>query len=209
MNPMPDLVAVLLVDDDPAIRGMLGFSLESENFHVEEASSRVEAIQALERQHFPLVILDMGMPPKEHTPDEGLAVLDWLNTHQLQTNVIVLTGQNAEETGYLALKHGAFDFLQKPVSGDVLMLSIKRALLFYEQAVKLKQEEGVQKLQINAALGEGVKVIRNQAEEKLIRQVLTDTGFNVHEAARRLGLKRENVYYLIKKYGLQRDVDLV
>ncbi|HHS99503.1 MAG TPA: Fis family transcriptional regulator, partial [Thiomicrospira sp.] len=52
---------------------------------------------------------------------------------------------------------------------------------------------------------EGVKSIRNQAEQKLLKQVLADTDFNVHETARRLGIKRENVYYLIKKYSIQRD----
>nr|WP_279576225.1 helix-turn-helix domain-containing protein [Thiomicrorhabdus marina] len=53
-------------------------------------------------------------------------------------------------------------------------------------------------------MGEGVKPVRNQAEEKMLRQVLADTNFNVHESARRLGLKRENVYYLIKKYNIER-----
>ena len=95
-------------------------------------------------------------------------------------------------------------FLEKPVSTESLLLSIKRAFLFHEKQGALKDREGVQKMQIDATLGDGVKSIRNQAEEKLIRQVLVDTEFNVHEAARRLGLKRENVYYLINKYGLQR-----
>ncbi len=54
-------------------------------------------------------------------------------------------------------------------------------------------------------MGVGVKSARNAAELKLLRQVLSDTNFNVHEVARRLGLKRENVYYLINKYGLERD----
>jgi len=81
---------------------------------------------------------------------------------------------------------------------------VDHTFLFYEQAVKLKQQEGVQQLQVDVTLGDGVKAIRNQAEEKLVRQVLADTEFNVHETARRLGLKRENVYYLIKKYGLER-----
>ena len=189
---------ILLVDDDPALRGMLGFSLESAGYGVFEVESRAEAIEALAGMQFPVVILDMGMPPHEHTPEEGVAVLEWLSVNQPQVNTLVLTGQNTESISYVALKHGAFDFLEKPVSTDSLLLAVKRAMLFYQQAEKLLEQEGLQKVQIDAALGTGVKQVRNQAEEKLIRQVLADTEFNVHEAARRLGLKRENVYYLTR-----------
>lgn len=195
---------ILLVDDDPALRGMLAFLLETAGFEVLEADSHRSAITSLQSNRFQVVILDMGMPPNEHTPEEGVAVLNWLQQQRLASKVIVLTGQKADETAYLALKHGAFDFLEKPISSEVLLLSVKRALLFYAQEEALKQKEGVQKFQLDASLGEGVKSIRNQAEEKLVRQVLSDTEFNVHEAARRLGLKRENIYYLIKKYQLQR-----
>ena len=196
---------ILLIDDDPALRGMLGFSLESAGFEVVEVESRVQAIDALKQQSFPVVLLDMGMPPHEHTPDEGVAVLQWLANQQLFTKTIVLTGQNAEATSYIALKHGAFDFLEKPVSNEAMLQAVNRALLFYQQEAKRKELEGVQRMEIDAHLGEGVKSIRNSAEEKLIRSVLADTEFNVHETARRLGLKRENVYYLIKKYGIARD----
>ena len=206
---MTRLKNVLIVDDDPAIRGMLAFSLEGEGYSVIEASSRVEAISALKMHPISIVLLDMGMPPHEYTPEEGIAVLEWLDTHLTEVKVLVLTGQDSEATSYEALKHGAFDFLEKPVSSDALLSAVKRAFLFYEQAFKLKTQEGVQKVHIDAVLGSGVKSVRNQAEEKLIRQVLSDTDFNVHEAARRLDLKRENVYYLIKKYGLQRDAETV
>ncbi|WP_029408169.1 response regulator [Thiomicrorhabdus sp. Milos-T2] len=195
---------ILLIDDDPALRSMLGFSLELAGYKVVEAGSRVEAIKALSSAEYQVVVLDMGMPPHEFSPQEGLAVLDWLKSRQSLAKVLVLTGQDAQATSYLALKNGAFDFLEKPISSELLLSAVKRACLFYEQASKLKQDEGVQQLQVEVTLGDGVKAIRNQAEEKLIRQVLADTQFNVHEAARRLGLKRENVYYLIKKYGLQR-----
>lgn len=197
--------AVLVVDDDAALRGMLSFSLEFTDYRVVEASSRHQAIDLLKKEPFPVVILDMGMPPHEHTPEEGIAVLNWLFENQPQVKVIVLTGQDAEATSYEALKAGAFDFVEKPVSEALLIQSIQRAFLFYEQAVKQKEKERTQRIEIEAVLGEGVKPIRNQAEERLLRQVLADTEFNVHATARRLGIKRENVYYLIKKYQIVRQ----
>jgi DNA-binding NtrC family response regulator len=183
---------------------MLAFSLELAGYPVFEAESRLEALDALQSQKIQIVLLDMGMPPHQYTPEEGLAVLDWLSENQPEVKVLVLTGQEEESVSYLALKKGAFDFLEKPVSVETLLAAIKRAHLFSQQREKLKQEEGIQTVQIEMSLGQGVKEIRNQAEQKLIKQVLSDTQFNVHETARRLGLKRENVYYLIKKYGLQR-----
>ncbi len=195
---------LLLVDDNHALRSMLGFSLELAGYPVFEAESRQEALDVLQSQNIHIVLLDMGMPPNQYTPEEGLAVLDWLNEYQPKVKVLVLTGQEEEGVSYLALKKGAFDFLKKPVSVDTLLAAIKRACLFSQQGEKLKEQEGIQTVQIEMSLGKGVKEIRNQAEQKLVKQVLADTEFNVHETARRLGLKRENVYYLIKKYGLQR-----
>ncbi|WP_343034818.1 response regulator [Thiomicrorhabdus cannonii] len=194
-----------MVDDDPALRGMVTFGLEVAKCEVFEAGCRSDALQELKKVCPQVVVLDMGMPPHEHTSAEGVAVLRWLEDNQPDVKTIVLTGQNAEATSYVALKHGAFDFLEKPVSSQALLQAVQRAFLFFEQAQKRKAQEGVQRVEIEAVLGEGVKSIRNQAEEKLIKQVLADTDFNVHETARRLGIKRENVYYLIKKYGLQRE----
>lgn len=184
---------------------MLGFSLESVGYTVFEASSRLEAIDCITSKSVNVVLLDMGMPPAEHTPEEGLAVLDWLSLNQPEIKVVVLTGQNAEATSYLALKHGAFDFLEKPVSSIEMLQAVKRACLFYKQEQQQKDQEGVHKFQIEVELGFGVKTIRNTAEEKLVRRVLIETTFNVHETARKLGLKRENVYYLMKKYGIERE----
>lgn len=199
------IAKVLVVDDDPALRAMVVFALEQQGYRVAEADSSKTALLQIQQAGPKVVVLDMGMPPHEHTPDEGVAVLNWLEANQPDVKTIVLTGQNAEATSYVALKHGAFDFLEKPISTQALLQAVQRASLFYAQAQKRKAQEGVQRVEIEAVLGDGVKSIRNQAEEKLLKQVLADTDFNVHETARRLGIKRENVYYLIKKYGLQRE----
>ncbi|QKI88551.1 response regulator [Thiomicrorhabdus xiamenensis] len=201
---MSEPLKVLLVDDDPALRGMVAFALEAEGYDVDEAESQQSAKEAFENYEYPIVVLDMGMPPNEHTTKEGVDVLNWIGIYHPMTLVIVLTGQDAKATSYEVLKEGAFDFLEKPISESALVLAVKRAVLFYEQNQKLRADEGIQKMQINAPMGEGVKPVRNQAEEKMLRQILADTNFNVHESARRLGLKRENVYYLIKKYNIER-----
>lgn len=196
---------VLIVDDDLALRGLLALALEQGGYGVKEASSAEEAISVMRQNPVDLMLLDMGMPPHEHSADEGIRVLDWVTHSGLDVKVIVLTGQESDATSYMAIKHGAFDFLSKPVSNEALLQAVQRAALFLTQTQKLKEQEGVQKVQLDLSMGDGVKSARNAAELKLLRQVLHETGFNVHETARRLGLKRENVYYLINKYQLERE----
>jgi len=123
----PHELSVLIVDDDPALRGMLGFSLELAGYQVTEVGSRAEAIKALQSDSFQVILLDMGMPPHEFTPQEGLAVLDWVRVKDALVKVVVLTGQDSEATSYLALKHGAFDFLEKPIAAEAVIASVKRA----------------------------------------------------------------------------------
>ncbi|MDG4811705.1 response regulator [Hydrogenovibrio sp. 3SP14C1] len=199
------MASVLLVDDDQSLRAMLSFSLKGSGYTVYEANSTVDAIALLKEQVVDVMILDMGMPPNEHAATEGLRLLEWVSDQMLNTKIIVLTGQSADETSYLSIKYGAFDFLTKPVEYDVLKRSIDRALLFLKQSQKLKEQEGVQKVELDLEMGNGVKAARNAAELKILKQVLSDTEFNIHEVARRLGLKRENVYYLINKYGIERS----
>jgi DNA-binding NtrC family response regulator len=195
---------VLIVDDDAAIRAMLALTLEYHGYVVSEADNLAQAQACLAQQTFAVIVLDLGLPPDEHRPTQGLAFLDWLSTEGYAAKVLVLTGQDHQDNAYACVKAGAFDFLLKPISEATLLSAVERATLFFQQTQRMKAEERCQPLYVNAQLGEGMKAVRNQAEEKLIRQVLFDTDFNVHETARRLGLKRENVYYLIKKYQIQR-----
>ncbi len=65
--------------------------------------------------------------------------------------------------------------------------------------------EGITRIAVNAQTNEGLKGVRSDAEERLVRQILKETGFNVYQSAKRLGVKRENVYYFMKKFGIERD----
>lgn len=197
---------VLIVDDDAALRGMLSMSLQGEGYQVAEVNSADNAISFLKKhKDCFLVVLDMGMPPNEHLPTEGVNVLDWINQYTLDIKTVVLTGQEADATSYQAILHGAFDFLEKPIEFSVLLNALRRAELFNKQTLKIEKEEKIRKIEIEVAIGEGVKKARNSAELKLLLRVLKETGFNVHATARCLGLKRENIYYLINKYDIKRN----
>jgi DNA-binding NtrC family response regulator len=196
---------ILLVEDDAALRTMLRGLLEMNDFIVSEADRRTTAMDILRANAaIQLVLLDFGLPPHAHDLTEGIATLKAIQAEIMTAKVIVLTGQDQESAALEAIREGAFDFLSKPASYDAILRAITRALLFLQKEGELSLE-GVTRIAVNAQAGEGLKAIRSDAEERLVRQVLRETGFNVFQAAKRLGVKRENVYYFIKKFGISRD----
>ncbi len=197
--------AVLIVDDDPALRGALCSVLEMKDYRVLEADSRKSALAVMdEHEDVSVVILDLGMPPAIHSTEEGLAVIRALASRLSIAKIIVLTGQDEAQSALEAIREGAFDFLAKPAAMEDILNAVRRAFLFHrnEQAMAA---EGLTRLQINAKAADGLKAVREEAEERLVRQVLKDTGFNVYQSAAKLGLKRESIYYFLKKFEIKRD----
>jgi DNA-binding NtrC family response regulator len=196
---------ILTVEDDQAIRTMLRAVLELHDFKVSEAQSRTEALDKLRADStLSVVILDLGLPPNAHDITEGIATLKAIQADIMAVKVIVLTGQDQEAAALEAIREGAFDFLPKPASTDAIMNAVRRALLFLQKEQELGRE-GVARIAINAQIGEGLKGVRTDAEERLVRQILKETNFNVYQSAKRLGVKRENIYYFLKKFGIERE----
>lgn len=196
--------SILLVEDDSALRMMLRGALEAQHYQVIEADSRGMAQEILRRKApVGVILLDLGLPPCPYSPDEGLALVKIVAEKYCGIKVVVLTGQEQEGAALAAIREGAFDFLAKPAStGDVLQ-AVRRAFLFYTKELEMAGE-GVSRLQYNFRVGEGLKGAREEVEEKIVRQVLLETGFNVNRTAARLGVKRESIYYFMKKFGIQR-----
>jgi DNA-binding NtrC family response regulator len=196
---------ILTVEDDQAIRTMLRAVLELHDFKVSEAQSRTEALDKLRADStLSVVILDLGLPPNAHDITEGIATLKAIQADIMAVKVIVLTGQDQEAAALEAIREGAFDFLPKPASTDAIMNAVRRALLFLQKEQELGRE-GVARIAINAQIGEGLKGVRTDAEERLVRQILKETNFNIYQSAKRLGVKRENIYYFLKKFGIERE----
>ena len=198
-------VHILLVEDDRALRTMLRGLLEMDDFVVSEAEHRIGAMAMLEADpRIRIVLLDFGLPPNPHDMSEGIATLREIESVIMTAKVIVLTGQDQQAAALAAIREGAFDFLSKPVAYDAILHAIERAALFLQKEDELSRE-GITRIALNVQVGDGMKAIRADAEERLVRQILRETGFNVLQSARRLGVKRENVYYFINKYGIERD----
>jgi len=199
---------LLWVEDDPVLSDWVAQSLQDDGWSVLVAHNRLDALLKQEHEvpkgRACVAILDLGLPPHPGRPDEGLQLLAELVARWPLLHAIVLTGQNEVAVGQQAVHAGAFDFLAKPVALAVLRQALQRAAWF-----ALRQQEllaqGRLHLSVSAELSEGVREASDHVAEQLIRHVLGCNGFNVTAAARTLGLEREQLYYHMKKFGIQRQ----
>ncbi|ADD67144.1 two component transcriptional regulator, Fis family [Denitrovibrio acetiphilus DSM 12809] len=196
------MTKIILIEDDEALRKQLLFTLESDH-EVSEAGNRLEALDMLKKHMPEIAILDLGLPPNENSPDEGLFIINHI-CENYSCKVIVLTGQATREAAVKSLEMGCFDYLEKPVNIDQLLFSMDRAKLFIDTENELKSR-GVERIDIQVEIGNGLQDIREKAEKNIIIRVLNETGFNVYKSAQILGVKRESLYYFIKKFHLERN----
>ena len=120
-----DGTTILVVDDNPAIRKGLSLRLRASGYEVLFAADALSATAVLAKEKPDLVILDLGLPC-----GDGFVVMERLqkNDYLATIPVIVLTGQESENTRNRALQAGAVAFFQKPVEEGKLLLAIRKAL---------------------------------------------------------------------------------
>jgi len=115
---------VLVVDDEPDIRNLLQEILEDEGYDVSVAETASEARNAVREQSPDLVLLDIWMPD-----EDGVSLLkSWKQANELCFAVIMISGHGTVETAVEATRHGAVDFIEKPVSLAKLLLTVDKAL---------------------------------------------------------------------------------
>jgi two-component system nitrogen regulation response regulator NtrX len=118
---MPD--SILIVDDERGIRETLRGVLEDEGFAAEAVASGEECLKAIERRAFGCVLLDVWLPGMD-----GLQTLELLRERGSETAVVMISGHGTIETAVRATKLGAFDFIEKPLSIEKTVLTVRNAL---------------------------------------------------------------------------------
>jgi UDP-3-O-[3-hydroxymyristoyl] N-acetylglucosamine deacetylase len=121
---------VLVVDDEERVVQSIAGVLEDEGFRVTTARSGEEAIGIFQQENPDVTLLDIWMPGMD-----GIEVLRKLKWIAPDCQVIMISGHATISTAMTAVKLGAFDFIEKPLSLDLLLLTIRRALE--------KEKEGV------------------------------------------------------------------
>jgi two-component system NtrC family response regulator len=123
---------ILVVDDNPDIRKQLKWGLRKEGYDVQHAGDVEEALLLFKKYKPQVVTLDLGLPPKENTAEEGLRCLSKMLAHSFgdksAAKIIVITGNTDRENALKAVELGAYDFFQKPINLDEIKVIIRRAL---------------------------------------------------------------------------------
>jgi two-component system nitrogen regulation response regulator NtrX len=113
---------VLVVDDETGIREAIRMTLEYEGYRIDEARSGSDAIDKAGRTQYDAILLDIKMPVLD-----GMEVLDNLKGQKITTPVIMVSGHGDIQTAVECTKLGAFDFLEKPLNRDKLLLAVRNA----------------------------------------------------------------------------------
>ncbi len=143
---------ILLVDDDRAFRNVYATLLRGAGIDVDEADDRPSARAALSASTYPVMLLDLMLPP-DGSVTEGLAQLAEILDRAPATKVIVASGAGDQRFVVQAVRDGAFDFLTKPVDPDVLLIVVERALA---RAHLERKVERLQSTRLEAAPTQGM-----------------------------------------------------
>jgi response regulator RpfG family c-di-GMP phosphodiesterase len=128
---------VLIVDDEADFRNLLVEALDGMGYIVEGADSAESAVELVKEQHYAILFTDLNMPGGL----SGLELLKEIQTIDPRTFCILMTGYATTESAILALKRGAYDFIQKPFKLAELEASLIRALGHYRS---LRENEAYQ-----------------------------------------------------------------
>lgn len=114
---------ILIIDDEAPIRASLREILEYEDFLVSEAEDGAEGVKLAGKFAFDVIFCDIKMPKMD-----GLEVLEILMEKGTSSRVIMISGHGTVETAVHAIKEGAFDFIQKPLDLNRILLTVRHAL---------------------------------------------------------------------------------
>lgn len=154
---------ILIIDDERSIRRALREILEFEQFEVDEAENGIEGLEKAKSNSYDVLFCDIKMPGKD-----GMEVLDELIAAQIDVPIIMISGHGNIETAVDAIKKGAFDFIEKPLDLNRILVTVRNA----RERVNLVEETKVLKTTIKRVKGwsiigesEGIQQIREMIEK--------------------------------------------
>lgn len=154
---------ILIIDDERAIRRALREILEFEEFEVDEAENGKEGFLKAKSEQYDIIFCDIKMPEMD-----GMEVLDELLEAKVDTPVIMISGHGNIETAVQAIKKGAFDFIEKPLDLNRILVTVRNA----KDKTVLIEEKKVLKKTVNRFKGssiigetEGIMKIKDMIEK--------------------------------------------
>lgn len=115
--------SILIIDDEQEICESLKMILDYEGYEVDSTTDVNAGLKKLEYNNYDALLLDIQMPKMT-----GFEVLDWIKEKQINISVIIISAYGNLENAIKATKLGAFDFIEKPIDRDKLLISIRNAV---------------------------------------------------------------------------------
>ena len=183
MQTSDGIPRLLLVDDEDVFRGRLARAFRERGLAVVEAADCVEAVAAIDAEPLTYALVDLRLPS-----GSGLDVVRAIKERQPDAIVVVLTGYGSIATALEAVRLGAAHYLTKPANVDDIVAGFTRGFVADERP---------------SLEGHDVPSL-DRVEWEHINRVLADSGGNVSEAARRLGIHRRSLQRKLAKYPARR-----
>jgi UDP-3-O-acyl N-acetylglucosamine deacetylase len=114
---------ILIVDDEARVRESVREVLSDEGYRVVDTADVTRVLDLIDEEKPGLILLDIWMPQAD-----GIGLLKEIKNREPDTNVVMISGHGNIHTAVTATKFGAFDFLEKPLSLEGLLLTVRRAL---------------------------------------------------------------------------------
>ncbi|MBQ7448327.1 MAG: sigma-54-dependent Fis family transcriptional regulator [Paludibacteraceae bacterium] len=192
------MAKILVIDDERAIRNTVKDVLEFEGYTVSLAESAKVAIDILASKHFDLIYSDIKMPDMD-----GIELLDYFNENEIDTPTVMISGHGNIETAVTCIKKGAFDFIEKPIDLNRLLITTTNAL---DKQTLVKETRRLRQKVSNQAIMIGESVAIQQVRDMIDKVAPTEarvliTGEN--------GTGKEVVARLIHEKSNRQDKPLV
>ena len=113
---------ILIIDDERSIRNSLKEILVDEGYEVEVAENGAQGCQMADKEKYNVIFCDIKMPGMD-----GMEVLDKLTEMGIESAVVMISGHGDIDTAVECIKKGAFDFIQKPLDLNRILITIKNA----------------------------------------------------------------------------------
>ncbi len=160
---------VLVVDDEKNIRLTLNKALSNAGYEVGTALNGEDALEKINQDQFPVILLDMKMPGMS-----GIDLLDKINELDYQTRVIMITGFGNVETAVETMKLGAVDYLRKPFKPEEIIEIVEHVFKRYQLEDNENEVDSFEDI-LNLAKSEINKRNFNEAIELLKKATSSDT----------------------------------
>ena len=134
---------ILIVEDDEYLRKQIYWALK-ESYRLLQTGNRAQMCRIMNKTSVDLVLLNLHLPPEEDTPEEGMRALEKIKGIDPEIKVVVMSGDQEEETSLRAINSGAYDYFSKPFDLEEMKIVLKRAL--YIQSLERENRRLCQEL---------------------------------------------------------------